>query len=104
MKPEFNSDNDSFLLVLKNLNYTKKTAIKNGDTKSSILENQREQILEFMEYGKEYVLQDFCELLGLKDSRTRVIVKGLVDDGIIEARGSNRSRIYVRDMTKVYSV
>lgn len=28
MEPEFNSDNDSFLLVLKNLNYRKKATIK----------------------------------------------------------------------------
>lgn len=27
MEPEFNSDNDSFLLVLKNLNYARKVAI-----------------------------------------------------------------------------
>ncbi len=40
MKPEFNSDNDSFLLILKNINFTEKTAIKNGDKKTAI-ENQR---------------------------------------------------------------
>ncbi len=33
MEPKFNSDNDSFLLVLKNLNYKE---IKIGDKKAAI--------------------------------------------------------------------
>ncbi len=48
-----------------------------------------------MERDKEYALQDFCKLLEIKDSRTREIIKGLVDDGFIEAVGSNRSRKYI---------
>lgn len=31
MKPKFNSDNDSFLLALKNLNYHKKVAKKSDE-------------------------------------------------------------------------
>ena len=41
---------------------------------------QYDKILEFMEEGKEYGIWDFCELLGLKESRTKEIV------------GSNRDR------------
>ncbi|MFV0502447.1 MAG: hypothetical protein ACK5LT_00525 [Lachnospirales bacterium] len=47
-----------------------------------------------MIYDKDYVLQDFCKLLQLKDSRTRVITKTLVEMGVVEAYGANRSRTY----------
>ena len=45
-----------------------------------------------MEEGKEYGMWDFCELLGLKESRTKDILKGLSDR--IEIIGSNRDRRY----------
>ena len=45
-----------------------------------------------MEEGKEYGIWEFCELLGLKESRTKDILKGLSD--YIEIVGSNRDRRY----------
>ena len=42
--------------------------------------------------GKEYGIWEFCELLGLKESRTKDILKGLSDR--IEIIGSNRDRRY----------
>lgn len=53
---------------------------------------QYDKILEFMEEGKEYGIWDFCELLGLKESRTKVILKELSE--YIEFIGSNRDRRY----------
>ena len=53
---------------------------------------QYDRILEFMEDEKEYGIWDFCELLGLKESRTKEILKGLSD--YIEIIGSNRNRRY----------
>ena len=53
---------------------------------------QYDKILTFMEEGKEYGIRDFCELLGLKESRTKDILKGLSD--YIEPVGSNRDRRY----------
>ena len=53
---------------------------------------QYDRILEFMEDEKEYGIWDFCELLGLKESRTKDILKGLSDK--IEIIGSNRDRRY----------
>ena len=35
---------------------------------------QYDKILAFMEEGKEYGIWDFCELLGLKESRTKDIL------------------------------
>ena len=45
-----------------------------------------------MEEGKEYGIWEFCELLGLKESRTKDILKGLSDR--IEIIGNNRDRRY----------
>lgn len=53
---------------------------------------QYDKILAFMEEGKEYGIWAFCELLNLKESRTKEILKGLSDD--IEMIGSNRDRRY----------
>lgn len=48
-----------------------------------------------MERGKEYGIQDFCDLLKLKESRTKDILKGLVENGKIETVGANRDRRYI---------
>lgn len=53
---------------------------------------QYDKILTFMEEGKEYGIWDFCELLHLKESRTKVILQGLSD--YIELVGGNRDRRY----------
>ena len=71
----------------------KKTAIKSGDKKvTKKTQMQYDKILAFMEEGKEYGIWDFCELLDLKESRTKVILQGLSD--YIEIVGSNRDRRY----------
>ena len=50
------------------------------------------KILEFMEEGKEYTIQDFCNLLNLKPSRTKELLKALTQD--IEQIGNNKNRKY----------
>ncbi|MCM1552402.1 MAG: putative DNA binding domain-containing protein [Butyrivibrio sp.] len=71
----------------------KKAAIKSGDKKTTKkTQMQYDKVLAFMEEGKEYGIWDFCELLGLKESRTKVILQGLSD--YIEIVGSNRDRRY----------
>ena len=80
----------------------KKTAIKSGDKKTAIKSGDKkitkktqihyEKILTFMQEGKEYVIRDFCELLNLKESRTKDILKGLSD--YVEPIGGNRDRRY----------
>ena len=122
MEPKFNSDNDSFLLVMKNLHYKdqeknesgdkkaaiksgdKKAAIKSGDKKAAIksgdkkvtkkTQQQYNLILDYMEKEKEYGIQDFCELLNLKESRTKVILNGLIENEEIVAMGANKDRRY----------
>lgn len=71
----------------------KKAAIKSGDKKvTKKTQMQYDKILAFMEEGKEYGIWDFCELLHLKESRTKVILQGLSD--YIELVGGNRDRRY----------
>lgn len=73
----------------------KKTAIKNGDKKvTKKTQMQYDRILDFMEYGKEYSIQDFCQLLDLKESRTKELLKQL--GYYIEPVGGNKNRRYVR--------
>lgn len=45
-----------------------------------------------MEEGKEYTIQDFCNLLDLKPSRTKELLKDLTQN--IEQIGNNKNRKY----------
>lgn len=57
-------------------NGDKKAAIKSGDKKvlKKTIQHYK-KILEFMKPGVEYTIQDFCDLLDLKPSRTKVILR-----------------------------
>ena len=72
----------------------KKPTIKSNDKKSTKTGKQQEKILNHMEENKEYRLQDFCDLLGLKETRTKEILKPLIFDGKISALGKNKDRRY----------
>ena len=101
IEERFDPDRTVLSLSFKK-NGDKKTAIKNGDKKTAIkngdkkvtkkTQMQYDKILEFMEEEKEYVIWDFCELLGLKESRTKDILKGLSEH--IDIVGSNKDRKY----------
>ncbi|CDA31829.1 predicted transcriptional regulator containing an HTH domain and an uncharacterized domain shared with the mammalian protein Schlafen [Lachnospiraceae bacterium CAG:25] len=76
-------------------NGDKKTAIKNGDKKTAIKNGDKKTAIknvEFMEEGKEYTIQDFCNLLNLKPFRTKELLKALTQD--IEQIGNNKNRKY----------
>ena len=71
----------------------KKPAIKTGDKKvTKKTQMQYDKVLGFMEVDKVYSIWDFCELLDVKESRAKEILKGLSD--YIEFVGSNRDRRY----------
>lgn len=59
---------------------------------------QYDKILAFMEEGKEYDIWDFCELLNLKESRKKEILKGLYD--YIDITGGNRDRRYRKGVVR----
>lgn len=68
---------------------------KNGDKKVAIKTVAYKQAI--IEYLTEHVSaksQEFVELLGVKISRVKVILKEMVEEGIIVAEGDNKNRTY----------
>jgi predicted HTH transcriptional regulator len=105
VEEKYNPDRTILTLSFeKKENRDKKAAIKSGDKKAAIksgdkkVTNKTQQqyvlILNYMEKDREYGIQDFCILLQLKESRTKDILKGLVDNGIIETVGAKKDRRY----------
>lgn len=104
-EPEIEERFDPDRTVLS-LSFLKKTAIKNGDKKTAIKNSDKKatiktqenvnKVLEYMIADKEYVLSEICEVLNLKESRTREIMKLLVSENKIEAIGGNRNRRYIK--------
>ena len=72
----------------------KKPTIKTDDKKIAKTDKQQKVILKYMKTDKEYRLQDFCELLGLKETRTKEILKPLILDGKLLVIGKNKDRRY----------
>ena len=61
--------------------------------------NERhQQILSTMVMGKEYSSTEIAELIGLKSSRTRQLLKELVDAGLIESTGSTNGKRYIKKL------
>ncbi len=58
-------------------------------------QRQYDAILAAMRPDQEYVATYFCELLNVKISRTKVILKELMDLGKIDIVGSYRNRRYI---------
>lgn len=75
-------------------NDDKKPTIKTDDKKITKSDKQQKVILKYMKTDKEYRLQDFCELLGLKETRTKEILKPLILDGKLLVIGKNKDRRY----------
>jgi DNA-binding MarR family transcriptional regulator len=74
--------------------------IKNGDKKKISKTQQQEQIVLYMKQNSEYKLQDFCELLNLKESRIKTIIKPLIEAGVIACVGANKDRRYLKGRDK----
>lgn len=69
--------------------------IKNSDKKATMkTEKQMQKVLEFMNDDKEYSLKDICDVLSLKETRTKEILRFLIIDNRVEAIGANRNRKY----------
>ena len=74
----------------------KKAPIKSADKKAPIKKTliQYQEILNYMQPGNEYKAADIAELLKLKDSRTKKLLRDLAEMGKITSEGSNRNRRY----------
>ena len=77
-------------------NADKKALIKNADKKglTSKTRQQLEKIIEWMEPDREYRIAEIAEFLGIKETRTRELVRELIRLKKIEAEGKNKGRRY----------
>lgn len=60
------------------------------------LSNRQEQILSVMETDKEYSSADIGDMVGLKVSRSRQLLKKLVEMGRLESTGSTNGKRYIK--------
>lgn len=73
----------------------KKPLIKNVDKKvSSKTQSQREAIIEYLTVNVSAPNAALAQLLDLKPTRVRELLKGLIDDGIVVSEGDKKNRIY----------
>ena len=70
-----------------------------GETVSLLTKRQRE-ILNKMEVGIEYKAEDIENMIGLKHSRTRQLLMGLVKQGLIRTTAETKNRRYVKVRNK----
>ncbi|CAA6800136.1 MAG: ATP-dependent DNA helicase [uncultured Sulfurovum sp.] len=77
------------------------TVVKPSDTVGKVSDNltplsfQEEKIITYLEEHKRMVSKDVEKLLRIKESRTRELLKKMVEKGIISRLGSGRSTYYV---------
>ena len=90
IEPEFYSDNDSFLLVLKNLNYNRMVLINKGRVFTRTVENKR-KIRQYLERNNGAKTNEIAKILELSPARTRAILNNMDD---VRATGDYRERRY----------
>ena len=79
--------------VLNNLKKSAESAEKSADYPKDMKPKHR-QILDAMKTNEEYSAEKIGELVSLKGSRTRQILKELVSFGYVEAIGGTKGRRY----------
>lgn len=60
------------------------------------LSRRHQQILSLMEVGREYSSDEIATIIGLKGSRTRQLLKDLVDNALITATPGTKNRRYIK--------
>ncbi len=60
------------------------------------LSSRHQQILSLMEVGREYSSDEIAKIIGLKGSRTRQLLKDLVDNALITATPGTKNRRYIK--------
>ena len=88
MQPEFYSDNDCFLLVLKNINYY---VNQKSDLSSKTIGHQK-NIVDFLKKNGESCNKDIAKAIGLSPARTRAILKDMDE---VKALHEYSARTYI---------
>lgn len=109
-EPEFYSDSTMFLVTLPNLNYSHMETAKSAekplekpleplekplDSGTKLSPREMETITK-MEFGIEYSTTELSEMLGLKETRTREILRKLAAYGLIRTTAATKNRRYVK--------
>lgn len=94
MKPIFNSDNDAFFLVLKNLNYNVAVAKTSGKKRAAKTVENKEAVLQFLTLNTQADISAIAAHLGLSKQRTRAILKEMIAEQTVRSEGESRSRVY----------
>ena len=74
------------------------TVVKPSDTVGKPSDNlmpQEEKIIQYLNEYEKVVSKEVEKLLGIKESRTRELLKSMVDRGLIERVGAGRSTYYI---------
>ena len=88
---------DRTVLKLSFVKSTDKKALKKIADKKKLTNKTRQQlekITEWMEPDREYRITEIAEFLGVKETRTRELVRALIQLKKIEATGKNKGRRY----------
>ena len=90
----FDPDRIMLSLVFKKSD-DKKAAIKSDDKKTTIkTARQKNEIITYLTDHISARSADIAELLGVKSTRAKQLLKGLLDEGVVIAEGGNKNRVY----------
>ena len=85
----------TILTLLFSKSDDKKAAIKSDDKKATIKSaRQKEEIVAYLTDHISARSADIAELLGVKSTRAKQLLKGLLDEGVVIAEGGNKNRVY----------
>ncbi|KNG79058.1 ATP-binding protein [Mycoplasma sp. HU2014] len=96
-RPEFTSDDKSFVVTLKNLNYENQNneTFRTSDNTRSNTEDQIRIVLEFAQKTYKFKRIDIDNLLNVSPSRSRVILNELVENNKLVTIGSFKDKEYI---------
>ena len=95
----FNPDRTTLVLPLAankvaEKNGDKKAAAKSGGKSSSIAEQRKNDILQYLTDTPESSSAQIADAIGLQVSRTKMYLTELIADGVVVAEGNSRARKY----------
>lgn len=97
-KPEISVTNNSFRMVLPNMNESQKISeIKVPNTNEAVsikISKQMQTVLEYLSEFEEATQEDIQELLDVKRTRAYVIMKELTEAGLTETTGRGKTKKY----------
>ena len=91
IKPRIETTNNTFKIVLPNMNYTNETS------KDNILSPQVNMILEYIDKYNQITDSEIQDLLNIKKTRVFVLTKEMKDFGLIKCIGRGVNKVYVRN-------